>query len=75
MINEKGKIVETIGGPDIVQKGDFGTLLAIKFYKKTPLTSKYLVVVYKELNKTDGFVLTAYFTNKFSERREIIWKR
>lgn len=73
--NEKEKILETINNPDCIQRGDFGTLLAIKYYKKTPLTSKYLSVVYKEINKTDGYVLTAYYTNEPSKRREIIWKR
>ena len=75
MKNEKERLVETISNPDFVQRGDFGTLLAVRFYGRTPLTAKYLVVVYKEMNKEDGFILTAYFTNKPSERREIIWKR
>lgn len=75
MVDEKEKIVETLGNPNLIQEGDFETLLAIRFYEKTPMTSKYLVVVYKELDKNDGFVLTAYFTNKESERRDIIWMR
>jgi len=74
MVGEKDKVVETLTYPDLIQKGDYVTLIAIKFYNETPLTSKYLVVVYKEINKIDGFVLTAYFTSKPSERREILWK-
>jgi len=57
-----------------VQEGDFETLFAIKHYAKTPLTSKYMVVVYKETSAADGFILTAYFTNHPSEQRKILWK-
>ena len=43
--------------------------------RETSLSEKYLVVTYKEVNKNDGFVVTAYFTNKLSEEREILWKQ
>lgn len=75
MENQRDKILETIGEPDLIQEGDFGALLAIRFYPKTPLTSKYLVLAYREVTKDDGFVLTAYFTNRPSSRRAVIWKR
>ena len=58
----------------IIQEGDFGELIGIKFYKRTPLTSKYLAVIYKEVSNTDGFVVTAYYAKKPSERRKTIWK-
>ena len=72
MNEESEKVLETISNPDIIQKGDRNELIAIKFYADTPLTSKYLVVMYKELSSTDGFVITAYFTNR-PAGREIIW--
>jgi hypothetical protein len=74
MQNQKKKVIETISNPDAVKEGDFGELLALRFYSKTPLTKKHLVVVYRELTKQDGFVLTAYFTNATSKRRKILWK-
>ena len=65
-------ILETINNPDILQKGDAGTLLAIKKFQKTPVSNqKYLVVVYKEIHSDDGFVLTAYYTNKPRNRVKI----
>ena len=73
--DQKDKVEETVSNPDFIQKGDFFELLALRFYPKTPLTKKYLTVVYKELTNQDGFVLTAYFTNSPSERRRILWKR
>lgn len=72
---QKEKVSETISNPDAIQKGDFGEFLASKLYWVTPHTKKYLVVAYKEISKQDGFVLTAYFTNSPSTRRQIIWKR
>ena len=73
MEDQEEKVLETISNPDIIQQGDFDELLAIKFFDNTPLTKKYLVVIYKEINE-DGFVITAYFTRKPLERRSIVWK-
>jgi hypothetical protein len=75
MVNQKDRVLETLSDPDLIQQGDLDTLLAIRFYAKSPLTRKHLVVVYKELNRTDGFVLTAYYTSAPSQRRVIVWKR
>lgn len=66
--------METISNPDIIQMGDFGELLAVRFYTKTPLTKKHLIVAYKEVSSQDGFILTAYFARSPSDRRRIIWK-
>ena len=69
------EIENTIVGPDLIQEGDFGELLALKLYPKTPITeNKFLVVVYKE-DENDGFVITAYYTTVYSKRRKILWKR
>ena len=75
MENQRGKVEETVSNPDFVQQGDFGELLAVRFYPKTPLTKKHLVVAYKEEAKQEGFVLTAYFTSSPSTKRQVIWKR
>jgi hypothetical protein len=74
MDTEEDKILETVNSPDLVQEGDYTTKIAVKHYLKTPLTNKYLAVIYKELAAGDGFILTAYFTSKLSERRKILWK-
>jgi len=74
MKNQKEKVFKTITDPELIQKGDYGELLAIRYFPKTPLTHKYLVVIYKEINKYDGFVLTAYFTTSYSKGRVIKWK-
>jgi hypothetical protein len=68
-------VLETVTEPDLIQQGDFGELLAIRFYGSTRLTSKYLVVAYREASSGDGFVLTGYLTSRPSSRRAVIWKR
>lgn len=74
MKNQVEKVKETILNPHSILEGDYGELLAVRYYNKTPLTEKYLIVVYKEISESDGFVLTTYFTRELSKRRKVIWK-
>lgn len=71
----RSEILETVAGPDQIQEGDSGELLAIRSYDSTPLTSKFLVVPYREVSAEDGFILTAYLTSRPSSSRTVIWKR
>jgi hypothetical protein len=67
------EVLETINEPDLVVKGLEEELLALKKVDK-----KYLVAVYREVNKKDGFVITAFYTSKLKsllKRRKIIWQR
>ncbi len=75
MADQRDRVLETVAEPDLIQEGDFGELLAVRFYPQTPLTSKFLVVAYREVDPQDGFVLTAYLTSRPSARRAILWKR
>ena len=75
MHSQKEEVLQTVDSPDVVQTGDFDTLLAAKHFSQTPLTEKFLVVVYRELGHADGFILTAYFTNELSKRRKTVWRR
>jgi len=51
-------------------RGNRGTLKATKNIGK----NKWLVVVYREISITDGFVITAYFLDK-RPKGEVIWKK
>jgi len=75
MAEQRERVLETLADPELIQQGDYGVLLAIRFYVETPLTSKYLVVVYRETDRNDGFILTAYFTSRPSANRVTLWKR
>jgi hypothetical protein len=39
------------------------------------MTSKFLIVPYREVSKEDGFVLTAFLTSRPSSSRSVVWKR
>jgi hypothetical protein len=75
MKDQRERILETVAEPHMIQQGDFGELLAVRYYPKTPLTSKFVVVAYREVTSDDGFILTAYLTNRPSTRRTVIWKQ
>lgn len=74
MVDLRESILETLSDPEAIQQGDYGELLAIRYYPRTPLTRKYLVVVYREISADDGFVLTSYLATRPSSRRTTIWK-
>ena len=74
MNSQRDRVLETIQSPDYIQEGDLGELLAVRYFPKTPLTDKYLVVAYREISNEDGFVMTAYFTSRPSAKRSIVWK-
>lgn len=46
------EVLEVIEDPDAIYEGNSGEHLAVKEMK----TDKYIVVVYKEVSETDGFV-------------------
>lgn len=75
MSSQIERVLQTITEPEMIQQGDFGEQLAVRFYTSTPLTSKYLIVAFRELSADDGFILTAYFARRPSSTRTIIWKQ
>ena len=76
--DQKEKVLDTLVSlvsADLIQEGDVDTLICARHYSDTPVNEKFLVVVYREVGETDGFVLTAYFTNEPSGRRRVLWSR
>jgi len=65
-------IAMTVEKPDAVYAGVGGELLAVK---TDVALNKSMVVVYKEVSETDGFIITAFITSKISSisRRSQIW--
>lgn len=68
-------MLETVRHPKEVLKGDFGERLAVRFYRRTPVTSKHLMVAYREVSAIDGFVITVYFASRTPKWRERQWRR
>jgi hypothetical protein len=59
--------------PNAIYEGNSGELLAVKAMGN----SKYLIVTYKEVNRKDGFIITAFISSKMKqiERRKRVWLR
>jgi hypothetical protein len=62
-------VLETIQEPDFIVRGNNGSLKATRKIGK----KKWLVVIYKELSKRDGFIITAYFLDT-KPKGKIIWQ-
>ncbi len=64
------EVLEAIEKPELVVRGNKGSLKAAKNMGK----DKWLVAVYREITKEDGFIITAYFIHK-KPKGEVIWRR
>ena len=63
-------VLAAVADPDWVTKGYRGSLVAWKGFGR----SGYLAVIYKELSRQDGFVITAFFT-RMPKKRNKVWPR
>ena len=63
-------ILDIIEKPNFIVRGNKGTLKATRNLGK----SVWLTVIYREVSKKDGFVITAYFLDK-KPKGEIVWQQ
>ena len=63
-------VLETIQRPQFVIRGNGGTLKAARSLGKR----KWLVVIYREVSKRDGFVITAYLLDN-RPTGKVVWRR
>ena len=61
------EVLGVIERPDWVTHGYRGSLVAWKGFGR----NKFLTVVYKEVGKRDGFIITAFFTSKPKKSKKI----
>ena len=66
------EISRTVSDPDFIQEGNSGALMAVRL--SAAFDGKYVIVVYREIEQTDGFIITAYFTRTPSRRRRVLWE-
>ena len=64
------EILDTVGKPEFIVRGNKGSLKTTKNIGRR----KWLVVVYREVSKRDGFVITAYFLDT-KPKGEIVWQQ
>jgi hypothetical protein len=61
------EVLTVVESPDWVTRGYRGSLVAWKRYGRRG----YLVVIYKEIGTSDGFIITAFFTRKPIKRNKV----
>jgi hypothetical protein len=72
MADHLDDVLIAVAAPDKILEGSYDELLAVVYEHLASL----LVVVYKE-NKTDGFIITAFFTSKVDKlfKRIVLWQK
>lgn len=63
-------ILDAVSNPEYISTGYRGTLIAILVLGR----SKYLHVVYREVNRDDGFIITAGIRPRM-HKGNIVWRR
>ncbi len=63
-------VLQAIQEPTVVLRGYAGSLMAVLALA----SDRFLHVVYKEVGRNDGFVITAYVSPKYN-RDSVIWPR
>ena len=65
------EVLEAVEAPEAIYEGRWEELIATREVEP----GKHLIVIYKELSKSDGFVITAFLTTKLKqiERRKRLW--
>jgi len=63
------EVLGTVQKPDFIVRGSHGAFKAARSMGR----KRWMVVVYREVSKRDGFVITAYLLLK-RPRGEVIWR-
>jgi hypothetical protein len=66
------EVLSAVEAPDYIIRGYRDALAALKLIGK----KKFIAVIYKEIGKKDGFVITAFLTSKIRIEREVVlWEK
>ena len=65
------EVLEAVAQPEAIYEGRAGECLAVREVEK----DKYIVVIYKEVSNEDGFIISAFLTQRKRqlERRRRLW--
>lgn len=67
-------ILETVHIPNAIFQGNDMSLIAEKFFSE--LNNKFVIVIYKEMSKTDGFIITSFLSKKtIGLKKILLWKQ
>ncbi len=72
MAGRYDEVLSSIEGADYVIQGYRNARVALKAVGKR----KFMAVIYKEIDKKDGFVITAFLTSKVRIEKEVVlWEK
>ncbi|MEW6214654.1 MAG: hypothetical protein AB1478_05535 [Nitrospirota bacterium] len=73
--NQIQKMIDTLENPDLVYYSPREeNYYYYKYFRETPVTEKYLLLIVKHLNN-EGFIITAFFVTKIrKEGKEVIYE-
>ena len=65
-------VLSTVEDPDFVIQGYGDAVIALRAIGK----KKFMAVIYKEISKKDGFVITAFLSRKIRIEKEVVlWEK
>lgn len=75
MRSQRYRIKQSLVDPDEIRKSERSSdiWLFYKLYAKTPVTQKFMLVIVKLMNG-EGFIVTAFFTDKM-KKGDLVWKK
>jgi len=72
MAGRYDEVLSAIDMPDYIIQGYKDAFVALKTIRK----KKFIAVIYKEISKKDGFVITAFLTSKIRIEKEVVlWEK
>lgn len=76
MAGNQDLVFETIEEPAVIVRGEKEEMIALRHYEKTSISTKTMVVIYKE-HADSGFVITAFMTSSPGkiQRKGVLWKK
>lgn len=74
MVDQRERLVQTLSDPEIVVAtiSDPTVHVYHRFFRTTPVTSKYMMVMVK-IRSDDAFIVTAFYTSR-QKKGTIIWQ-
>ncbi|MGH9834939.1 MAG: hypothetical protein ACREBD_20240 [Blastocatellia bacterium] len=62
-------VLNAIESPEVILQGYKGSLIAVSPFGRLG----FLHVIYREVSRSDGFIITAYFKRDYN-KRSVIWR-
>jgi hypothetical protein len=62
-------VLDAVADPEMILRVAGGALVAVVSFGR----SGFLHVIYREVSRSDGFIITAYFNDSYN-RRQVIWR-